>query len=173
MTPTNSQTDWNIPKHLARFDWTEQDNGETSVKIYPYDTMGDPLESQASEKPWFQATFKPDLLGGLPFSTDLYKIFGVNTTLAQPPLPFGNSTYSELPSTDHWATTVPTQSSDDASIGIFDLGQGDGDVVEGSNTNAVGDEYFPNFWPGLPRFNAGFKLENAAVGFSAPIVWKN
>ncbi|KAL0932303.1 uncharacterized protein CTRU02_213256 [Colletotrichum truncatum] len=167
----NGRTNWNIPKHLARFDWTENGKGETTVKVYPHDTTGDENESTPAKKPWFQAKFKPDLVSGLPFSTDLYKILGVNATLAQPPLPYANSTYGELAGTDRWATTVPGQFTDNASLGVFDLDQGDGDVENGQSTNAVGDEYFPNFWPGLLRFNAGIKLENATITFSDPVTW--
>ncbi|GKT65215.1 LOW QUALITY PROTEIN: hypothetical protein ColTof4_07600 [Colletotrichum tofieldiae] len=173
MTVANRWTDWNIPKHLARFDWTEAEHGETAVKIYPHDTTGDPSESKPAEKPWFQATFKPDLLSGLPFSTDLYKILGVNATLAQPPLPYAKSSFGELAGTNHWATTVPEQATDHASVGIFDLGQEDGDVEGNMGTNIVGDEYFPNFWPGLLRFHPGMKLENATITFNAPGIWKN
>ncbi|KAF6798264.1 hypothetical protein CMUS01_15722 [Colletotrichum musicola] len=168
----NGRKNWNIPKHLARFDWTEKDNGETSVEIYPHDTTGDPNESSPSEKPWFRATFKPDLVGGLPFSTDLYKILGINATLAQPPLPSADGAHDELPGTDQWALTVPGQVTNNAAVGIFDLDQGDGDVEDGKATNAVGDEYFPNFWPGLLRYNVGIKLENATITFSEPEVWR-
>src|SRR5688572_7952938 len=125
----NLGSDWNIPKHLARFDWTEGKWGEMTVKVYPHDTTGDPDESTASEKPWFQATFKPALLSGLPFSTDLYNILGVNTTLAQPPLPQAKSHYGELAGTNHWAATVPGQATKRASLQLFDMRQGDGDVV--------------------------------------------
>ncbi|KAH7311295.1 hypothetical protein B0I35DRAFT_356947 [Stachybotrys elegans] len=166
----NGRTNWNIPKHLARFDWTEK-NGATTVKIYPHDTTGDPLESKPAEKPWFKATFTLDLLGGLPFTTDLYDILGVNTTLAQPPLPHAESKYHELAGTNHWAATVPGQATNKASIGIFDLDQGEGDVVEGQTTNVVGDEHYPNFWPGLLRFHPGMKLEDATITFSEPEIW--
>ncbi|CAE7034139.1 hypothetical protein P3342_007238 [Pyrenophora teres f. teres] len=169
----NGRTNWNIPKHLARFDWVEKGNGETTVKVYPHDTTGDLSESKPAEKPWFQATFKPNLPIGIPFSTDLYGLLGVNTTLAQPPLPSGNGSYDELPGTDHWAATVPNQVTNRATLGIVDMKQGDGDVEEGRSTNAVGDEYFPNFWPGIPRLNVASKLEDATVTFSAPEIWKN
>jgi hypothetical protein len=165
------ETDWNIPKHLARFDWTEKSNGETSVKIYPYDTTGDPTESAPAQKPWFQATFKPNLLSGLPFTTDLYDILGVNTTLAQPPLPHADTKYHEIVGTNHWAATVPGQRTNNAGIGFFDLDQGDGDVVEGKTTNAVGDEHYPNFWPGLLRFHPAMKLKDATITFSDPEIW--
>ncbi|KAL7778273.1 hypothetical protein CFE70_004950 [Pyrenophora teres f. teres 0-1] len=169
----NVRVNWNIPKHLARFDWVEKGNGETTVKVYPHDTTGDLSESKPAEKPWFQATFKPNLPIGIPFSTDLYGLLGVNTTLAQPPLPSGNGSYDELPGTDHWAATVPNQVTNRATLGIVDMKQGDGDVEEGRSTNAVGDEYFPNFWPGIPRLNVASKLEDATVTFSAPEIWKN
>ncbi|TDZ61136.1 putative U6 snRNA-associated Sm-like protein LSm4 [Colletotrichum trifolii] len=133
----NVRRDWNIPKHLARFDWIESDNGETAVKVYPHDTTGDVNESAPAEKPGFQAKFKPDLLSGLPFSTNLYKVLGINATLAQPPLPYADSANGELPGADHWAATVPGQVTDDASLGIFDLDEGKGDSVDGKGTNAL------------------------------------
>ncbi|EUC39830.1 hypothetical protein COCMIDRAFT_110435 [Bipolaris oryzae ATCC 44560] len=169
----NGRTNWNIPKHLARFDWAEGTDGKTSVKIYPHDTTGDPSESKPAEKPWFQATFKPSLLPGIPFSTDLYNLVGVDTLLAQPPLPPGNGTYDELPGTNQWAATMPNQVTKSATLGIMDLDQGEGDVEKGQDTNAVGDEYFPNFWPGIPRLNIATKLANATITFSAPEVWTN
>lgn len=169
---TNTERiDWNIPKHLARFDWSENSLGELTVKVYPHDTTDDPTEAKPAEKPWFQATWKLDLLGGLPFSTDLYKILGVNTTLAQPPLPQKESHYGELPGTNHWAATIPGQASKRASLGFLDLRQGDGDVVEGQDTNIVGDEYYPNFWPGLLPLHPALKLENATITFSDPEIW--
>jgi len=169
----NGRINWNIPKHLARFDWTEDEHGETAVKIYPHDTTGDPRESKPAGKPWFQAKFKPSLPGVLPFSTDLYKILGVNATLAQPPLPYANTSLGELAGTSHWAATVPEQVTDSASLGIFDLNQEGGDVEGNLGTNAVGDENFPNFWPGLLRFHPGIKLENATITFNAPEIWNN
>lgn len=48
--------DWNIPKHLARFVWTDHADGSTSVQVYPHDTIttttGD--ESSPSPVPFFQ-----------------------------------------------------------------------------------------------------------------------
>lgn len=68
---------------------------------------------------------------------------------------------------------MPNQKTDRATIQIADMGQGGGDVEEGHTTNAVGDEYFPNFWPGLPRINVVTKLEDATITFSAPTTWTN
>ncbi|KAK2036551.1 hypothetical protein LZ31DRAFT_483416 [Colletotrichum somersetense] len=169
----SGRINWNIPKHLARFDWTENEQGETAVKVYPHDTTGDPSESKPAGKPWFQARFKPLLPGVLPFSTDLYKILGVNATLAQPPLPYAKTNLDELAGTNHWAATVPEQVTNHASLGIFDLNQEGGDAEDNLGTNAVGDEYFPNFWPGLQRSHPGTKMENTTITFNAPEIWKN
>lgn len=148
------------------------------MKVYPYDTTGDPQESFPASKPWFQTTFSlGDLLGGLPFSTDVYKWVGINATLAQPPLPSAppKVSYGGLPGTDHWAATVPGQSSNNTSLGLFDLYQPDeGDAAGNVNgTNAVGDEYFENFWPGMLRYNIGIKMEDATITFGEPEYWNN
>lgn len=158
---------------MARFEWTEGRLGETTVRVYPHDTTGDPTESEPAAKPWFQAKFSLDLIGGLPFSTDLYKILGLNATLAQPPLPFAETRYGELAGTQNWAATVPEQATKNARLGVFDLYQGSGDAEPGSNKNAVGDEHFSNFWPGFLRINAGLKLEDATISFSDPEIWTN
>lgn len=168
-----STTDWNTPKHLARFDWTESDC-KTTVKVYPHDTTGDLHESFPASKPWFQTTFSLDLLRDIPFTTDVYEWVGINATLAQPPMPYGpDASLGELVGTDFWAATVPGQVSDNASVGLFDLYQPDGgDAAGNSNgTNAVGDEYFENFWPGMPRWTVGLKMDNATISFGASEYW--
>jgi hypothetical protein len=166
-------SDWNIPKHLANFDWTENADGSTTVKVFPYDTTGDPSESTPASKPWFQTTFSP-LAGAVPFSTDTYAYLGINATLAQPPLPNGNGDASlgELPGTETWAATVPGEASDQTWLGVFDLQQPNGgDAFAENGTNAVGDEYFEHFWPGMGRFNIGLRQDNATITFDAPERW--
>lgn len=169
--------DWNIPKHLARFDWTTSADGSESVKIYPHDTTALLDESSGpSKKPFFQATFKKPLLGDilqLPLSNALLTYLGgLNLdplTLASPPLPKGNGVYGELQGTDHWANTEFGLKSGLAAVGTMDIYQGpQGDQVGNTGRNAVGDEYFPNFWPGMPRINAAIRVKNGVVSFSAP-----
>jgi len=170
-TAFNGRTNWNIPKHLAKFDWQQNEDGEMSVKVYPHDTEGDELESKPASKPWFQAVFKKDPTIKVPFTTDLYTILGVNTTLAQPPLDGKKTKYGELAATDRWASTIPGQKTTKASLQIADMRQDDCDTEEGSSTNAVGDECFKYFWPGLLPLHPAMKLENATITFSEPIVW--
>ncbi|EEY16277.1 conserved hypothetical protein [Verticillium alfalfae VaMs.102] len=34
----NGRKNWNIPKHLAAFDWQDHQDGSTTIKVYPHDT---------------------------------------------------------------------------------------------------------------------------------------
>lgn len=142
------------------------------MKIYPFDTQNDPNESGPSKLPWFQAKFSPALPIAIPIpvSTDLFKYLGISPTLGQPPLPAGNGSYDELPGTSQWAETLLGMQSDYPTPGIIDLNQGTGDNV-GNGYNAVGDEFYSNFWPGLARFNVAVKLEQTTVSFPVPEKW--
>jgi hypothetical protein len=171
-TAWNGRNNWNIPKHLARFDWTNDWRG-TTVKIYPHDTTGDKSEANPAQKPWFQTTFTEVPIVRLPFSTTLYKLLGVDANLAQPPLPSADSKYHELAGTNRWALTEPFQEAKYTSLGVFDMNQAGGDALPGQQVNAVGDEYFKYFWPGLSPVHAGMRLEDAEIGFSDPEIWVN
>lgn len=163
-------TDWNVPKHLARFDWTEEPNGAISVKVYPHDgdasfsSLAVPIETHPSSEPFFQASFKPmRYVPSFPFATRWARFFGIDTTLVLPPLPEGKGSQGELPGTDQWRTVIPVQFSRQTKLGWFDLSQRDqkGDVV--------GD--YENFWPGLGRWQVGMKMENADLEFGYPEIW--
>ncbi|KXJ94858.1 hypothetical protein Micbo1qcDRAFT_221324 [Microdochium bolleyi] len=177
-TTWNGRKNWNIPKHLARFDWTSTPNGGESVKIYPYDTSPsyaaslDGQETGPSEKPFFSMTFAPTIPISVPFTTDVFGWLGMQAaTLGHPPVPQGKGLYDELVGTDFWAHTVFGLKGSKASLGLMDLKQGNEDEVAGTGRNAVGDENYPNFWPGLPRWNAALKLTGATISFSDPETW--
>ncbi|KAJ0159335.1 hypothetical protein CTA2_9908 [Colletotrichum tanaceti] len=160
----NGRKNWNIPKHLAAFDWKENSDGSTSVKVFPHDTSGDARESSASAAPLFRATFKPvPYVPSFPLSLGVFRYVGVDATLVQPPLPEGNGSRGELPGTDRWCSIAPGQSSKRASLGWFDIRQADegGDVV--------GEH--ENFWPGLGRWQIGLKMEDSDVTFAEPKHW--
>ncbi|CAG9974988.1 unnamed protein product [Clonostachys byssicola] len=155
----NGRTNWNIPKHLAKFDWTTTSNGEVSVKIYPHDTGDDPSEANPSEAPFFQATFKKvPLLPSFPLSLSILKYLGQDPKLVQPPLPQGNGSLSELPGTDQWSSVDPGQSSPKTSLGWFDIKQSEASSNE-------------NFWPGLGRWQLGFVMENSDINFPEGAHW--
>lgn len=150
--------DWNIPKHLASFDFKDNADGSTSVKVFPHDTAGDVAETSASSTPLFQANFKPiRYLPSFPTSTNLLKYVGVDATLVQPPLPEGNGSQDELPGTDQWCAIVPGQSARKTTVGWFDSRQGQ----EGKETEG----HFENFWPESRRWHLGVKMEDAEIDF--------
>lgn len=95
----------------------------------------------------------------IPFTTDLYSLLGIDATLKQPPVPYGNDAFSALGfGGPTWKSVVPGQFTTQANLGTVDLDQS-GTDGEGSpgEVNAVGDEWYENFWPGLPRVNVGIR----------------
>lgn len=96
---------------------------------------------------------------------------GVPATLGQPPLPAGNGSYGELPGTTVWGETVLSLVETTPGVVLADLDQGDGDVVPGGDANEVGDEFYPNFWPTLGRYNAGVQLGNFTIVFNPAETW--
>lgn len=98
--------DWNIPKHLARFDFQDLSDGSTKIRVYPHDTSSHPSEAQPSNVPFFQATVKPFRWApAFPFSASWLGYAGIDISLVQPPLPQGNGSQDELPGTDKCKST--------------------------------------------------------------------
>jgi hypothetical protein len=142
------------------------------VKIYPFDAHNSPTEAGPSILPFFQMKYKPLLPNPLPIpiNLDLFQYLGIDPIIGQPPLPAGNGSYGEVPGTSAWAETLLGARSNYPTPGTFDLDQGAGDDT-GNGYNAAGDEYFPNFWPGLPRHNIGVKMEKSTIEFPVPETW--
>ncbi|KAH7324555.1 hypothetical protein B0I35DRAFT_475791 [Stachybotrys elegans] len=159
----NGRRNWGVPKHLARFDWTDNPDGSTSVKVFPHDTTPDATEASPSTTPLLQATFKPvPYLPRFPFSTGWLDYIGISTKVVMPPLPAGSGSLGELPSSDKWVSIAPLESSSKTSVGWFDLAQGDHPPAPDC----------PNFWPGLGRWQLGIKMEDAVIEFGDPLaVW--
>ena len=156
--------DWNIPKHLASFDFETEADGSTLVKVFPHDTAGDASEAAASTTPFFQARFKSvPFVPSFPSSTDLLKYVGLDPTLVLPPLPAGEGSQGELPGTEQWCEIVPRESARRTTVGWFDLSQADG-------KGDVPGEH-ENFWPGIKRWHLGVKMENAKIDFPAGRHW--
>lgn len=154
--------DWNIPKHLARFDWINNPDGTTSVKVFPHDTT--PNESSPSAVPFFQATFKPvPFVPYFPMSTDVFKYLGIDVSHAQPPLPQGKGSHDELPGTQQWCKILVREATRKACLGWFDLRQTD---EQGERIGA-----HENFWPGRARWTIGLKMEEAEIDVPEPIRW--
>ncbi|KAL6872411.1 hypothetical protein HDV57DRAFT_511489 [Trichoderma longibrachiatum] len=160
----NGRTNWNTPKHLAKFVWDHHPDGSTTIQIFPHDgnssnTNDD--ESQPSPTPFFTTTFKPmPLAPRFPFATSWVDHLGFNTTLVMPPLPSGRGTYGELPSTSRWISLVTKQFCKRSTVGWYDVRQPeDGRALCGGNEN---------FLPWLGRWQVGLKMEDADLTFEIP-----
>ncbi|KHO00600.1 uncharacterized protein MAM_01378 [Metarhizium album ARSEF 1941] len=161
----NGRRNWNIPKHLARFDWRFGPNGRVTVKVFPHDTHGDASEATPDAVPFFQATYSPlRLAPAFPFATGWLRYLGLDTKVVMPPLPRGPGAHGELPGTNSWCSFLPDQYSRRARLGWFDIAQRPGPGGPGGPLD--------NFWPGLRRWQLGLKMENAALRFDEPVdVW--
>ncbi|KAI8662502.1 hypothetical protein NCS56_01054200 [Fusarium sp. Ph1] len=161
----NGRKNWNVPKHLAHFDWSENPDGSTSIKVYPHDLDSATESSTPSATPFFQATFKPlRFAPSFPFQTNWSNYIGIESTLVLPPLPAGDGTQGELPGTDRWCSVVPRQWSPRCSVGWFDLTQ-----HRDSEGRLTGE--FDNFWPGWGKWHFGFKMKDAVTIFDHPETW--
>jgi len=165
----NGRKAWNIPKHLARFEWTDHADGSTHVKVFPHDTTTpyDASEAQASTKPFFQCTIKPaSYAPSFPLSTNLLKYVGLDISLVQPPLPEGRGAVGELPGTDRWCKIVGySQYSSNTKLAWADVNQ------KGDDGSSPADGY-DNFFPGLRRWNLAAKLSDTVAYFPHPETWE-
>ncbi len=157
--------DWNIPKHLARFDWKQLPNGAMQLRVFPYDTAGEAGEageSRPSDTPFFQTIFKTiPLVPAIPASIKLFKLLAIDTTLAAPPLPRGPT--EELVGTETWARTAPSMFSWKTHLGWFDMKQAD---EEGKQ---LGEH--ENFWPGMSRWVVGMRMDHTDFVMAAAERW--
>ena len=159
--------DWNIPKHLARFEWDESSQGTTRVRVFTHDSASGSGGASASEKPLFQATFQPIRFAPyFPLNVSWTKYVGLDPALVQPPLPEGAGFEGELAGTEQWSKITPGITSNRASLGWADMSQSDGSVT------ALGEPIeAQNFWPDLGRWQLALKLENANIEFGEGSHW--
>ncbi|KAL8389060.1 hypothetical protein RB595_008819 [Gaeumannomyces hyphopodioides] len=165
----NGRKNWNIPKHLAAFNWTDNQDGSQTVQVFPHDTEGDSAEAKASTKPFFQATIKPMAFApSFPLSWNLLKYLGIDSTMVYPPLPeSAASSQGELPGTQQWVSILPDIYSPRTSLMWFDMKQPEEQLQQQGGESAPAE----NFWPGLGRWQFGFKMEDAVIGFGDGLHW--
>ncbi|KAF5344740.1 hypothetical protein D9758_015297 [Tetrapyrgos nigripes] len=88
----NGRRNWNIPKHVAKFDWQTSALGVTTVSV-----------SSSGGKPFFSAQLLPTTLP-IPIEVNS-TLTGDYLTLIQPPLPAGNTTSAPAEiGTDEWVS---------------------------------------------------------------------
>ncbi|KAK3335860.1 hypothetical protein B0T19DRAFT_407734 [Cercophora scortea] len=166
----NGRTNWNIPKHLARFEWTENQDGSTHIKVFPHDEPGpgqpyDATEARPCASPFFQCTIKPmKYLPSFPLSTNVMKLTGINMAMVHPPVPQGAGSAGELAGTDRWCEIDDfVQSSRAAHLSWVDMSQ------KGEDGKAP-DE-FDNFWPGMGRWVMAVTLADGDLALGAGKHW--
>jgi hypothetical protein len=167
-------SDWNIPKHLAKFKFNNLSDGGLSISVYPRE---DGLAE--SKTPFFSAIFKPlSYLPSIPMSTTVAKYIGLDLNIVQPPLPAMESAQGELPGTDAWCKIMPFESSRKASVGWWDLKQQTPGVTENdpllaneSPPNEGDNKHYENWWPGGSRRVIGMVMEDAEILFPEGDYW--
>ncbi|KAI1366210.1 hypothetical protein F5Y08DRAFT_301551 [Xylaria arbuscula] len=184
----NGRANWNIPKHLARFEWVHTADGKTKVRVYPYDTAASSddgystiSESEPSDNVFFHATFQPMRWApSFPLSFSWLKYMGIDASLVQPPLPDGrqgdSSVGEELPGTRQWCQVLPGLSTRRATLGWIDMSQSSYDVAHCSDGQDIkkggnNETKCANFWPGLRRWNMGILMQNADINFEEGLHW--
>ncbi|RDA93284.1 hypothetical protein CP533_2043 [Ophiocordyceps camponoti-saundersi (nom. inval.)] len=155
----NGRLNWNVPKHLAKFEWKNNYDGSHTVLVYPHDTSGDVREANADSRPFFQATInKAAYMPSFPSSSRWLQHLGVNITCVNPPLPAGNGSQDELPGTSSWCSWSPSLVCSKTDFAWFDIRQ-------------QSEAKHENFWPGLGRWRLGIKMENARFYLETPVTW--
>ncbi|KAK9771488.1 hypothetical protein SCAR479_11827 [Seiridium cardinale] len=160
----NGRKNWNIPKHLAHFEFKDLPDGSTTIKVFPHDTDNDPAETKCSDVPFFQTKVKPmRWTPSFPASVSWLKYAGLDVSLVQPPLPEGTGSQGELPGTDKWCKILPGQDTRKASLAWVDMNQKD----EDGTLHAQHE----NFWPGLGRWQIGVQMDDCDISFGEGVYW--
>ncbi|RDA88431.1 hypothetical protein CP532_5614 [Ophiocordyceps camponoti-leonardi (nom. inval.)] len=155
----NGRLNWNVPKHLAKFEWADNHDGSRTVRVYPHDTAGDVREASADSHIFFQAKMKKaSYMPSFPSSSRWLERLGVDIKCVNPPLPAGNGSQGELPGTSRWCSWSPSIDCSKTDLAWFDIRQ----ESEGKHEN---------FWPGLGRWRLGVKMENATFYLEPPVTW--
>ncbi|KAK0122533.1 hypothetical protein ONS96_009575 [Cadophora gregata f. sp. sojae] len=176
----NGRNNWNIPKHLADFEFKPLANNAVQISVWPLEVNGSSNSRTRSESPFFSATYKPiPYIPSFPLSTKAAKYVGVDLTLVQPPLPDGtDSSKTELVGTEQWCEVMPLEWSMKTSLGWWDLkagkkpGEADALLNGNGDENVNGDETgYENWWPGFGRWRIGLMMEDATIGFPEGKRW--
>lgn len=156
-TTYNGRRNWNIPKHLAKFSFTDIPADSTKktpaqVKIEVF-----PEHYNKSTTPFFTTTVvRARGWPSLPMTTTLMPWLGFDLHLVQPPLPAGED--PELVGSEKWIKCLPVAKTNQARVMWFDMkqaskkdGEGEGEGKEAKTAE--------NFWPGIGRWRLGLWLE--------------
>ncbi|KZF22079.1 hypothetical protein L228DRAFT_247694 [Xylona heveae TC161] len=179
-TAYNGRRNWNIPKHLARFSFTNISAGSSGpksikVEIFPPDT--------AATEPFFSTTLQAfQWLPSFPFST---KYMPMDITLVQPPLPASNKPGEEiLCGTNCWFKLLPegyTQKARLMWVNYTNVSSAadkrhindDHNTQENDISTETGREETASvtkWWPSLHPWPVGLWMDQATLIFGVPDV---
>ncbi|KAI4287102.1 MAG: hypothetical protein L6R35_003639 [Caloplaca aegaea] len=155
-TTYNGRKNWNIPKHIARFQYTGDFSAPPfTVQLFP--------EDPSVDTPFFTASLQH--LGfwtpNFPFSSNFLKRMGIPNAMVQPALPEGNPK-DVLCGTNEWYKSTGTIYSPKAKLVWIDLKQAGQEV----------DKEKENWWPGLKKWHLGVWLQDAHLTLGEPEVLK-
>lgn len=169
----NGRQNWNIPKHMARFEFTNLANGAEQqsllsnrgqdqqdhfrVEVFANDPQ--------ANKPFFCATLTALRLPlpYLPFSSTWLTKLGINPPLLQPPLPKGSA--PEECATQDWKRSVAKLSSSRISAMWCEMNLLQEGRVEGASALLPGDT--GKWWA---KWLIALKMEDATLGIGQPEV---
>ncbi|KAG8818797.1 hypothetical protein FRC17_010702 [Serendipita sp. 399] len=102
----NGRRNWNVAKHLAKFEFKKGPNGAQEIRVYPLIPSSPGDDTTFSDKPCFAASATPSWLPILPYYDTGLSPFNLN--LVQPPIEA--SPYAEidgLVGSPHWTKLLP------------------------------------------------------------------
>lgn len=151
----DGRVNWNIPKHLARFEFSHPVTAKgqsppkrLEMKVFP------PSSEEGSDKPFFQATLTPSTwLPSFPLST---RWMPLSTLLVQPPLPKGED--RDLPGTDVWRSSDLQAWTKRARVMWVDQ--------KGSEEGGLEEK--GKWWPNVKPWSFGIWLQNATLEIAVP-----
>lgn len=150
-TTFNGRRNWNIPKHLARFTFSNLSNPpRLKCQVFPPDP--------AVTIPFFSATIQPFRWAPtFPYSTKWSPYLGMDVTLVQPPLPASEKEgEKELCGTDKWTRTLPLVECKQAQLAWVEVEQPEDTEEEMS---------VASWWPKIKPWKVGMSLENSTMHF--------
>jgi hypothetical protein len=167
------RNNWNIPKHLARFAFTETGNSLT-VEVSP---------QSENSPPFFRVNLAPfRYLPAIPFSTNMSKYIGMDLRLAQPPLPAAKTANDGIQSTTDdaylcgtetwkiavpeiwgnakccWIDHSPLLEKPDETSPLLNSAQGAPNALLPIDANT--------WWPAYSPWKVGLWLENGKINFN-------
>ncbi|KAK4541140.1 hypothetical protein LTR36_008214 [Oleoguttula mirabilis] len=161
-TMYNGRKNWNIPKHLARFEFScelvakgGKPSSQLTVSVFPSESPA--ANAPETVVPFFHATLKPmNYVPAFPYPTKWTAAL-LSTTFVQPPLPTGEDEL--MCGTQSWKIFDAVAATPKARI-IW---------VEASGDDAVDRQ---GHWPDVKPWSIGLWLEDATLDIPAPEEWR-